>query len=59
MAEQIAYRRVREEAALRDGKRVLADRVWPQAHRLTLLTATRDMSHSQAAVLPEWLAAKP
>ncbi|MGW0084072.1 DUF488 domain-containing protein [Streptomyces sp. NPDC003393] len=117
MAKQITYRRVYEETASDDGKRVLVDRVWPRgmrkddahldewlrdvapssdlrkwyahepsrfpefrrrylaelrdaghrqaaerlrdiaAHdRLTLLTATRDVDHSQAAVLAEWLA---
>ncbi|WP_458248607.1 DUF488 domain-containing protein [Streptomyces sp. MAI_2237] len=116
MAEQITYRRVYEETAPQDGKRVLVDRVWPRgmrkedahldewlrdvapssalrkwyghepgrfaefrhrylaelrdavhgeatahlrdlaAHdRLVLLTATKDVDHSQAAVLADWL----
>ncbi|MGW2364704.1 DUF488 domain-containing protein [Streptomyces sp. NPDC001667] len=116
MATQISYRRVYEETSLREGRRVLVDRVWPRgmrkedahldewlrdvapstelrrwyAHdpgrfpefrrryraelrdaehrqaaehlrdlatrdRLTLLTATKDVDHSQAAVLAEWL----
>ncbi|MGW5275016.1 DUF488 domain-containing protein [Streptomyces sp. NPDC004044] len=116
MAEQITCRRVYEETAPKDGKRVLVDRVWPRgvrkedahldqwlrdaapsselrkwyshepsrftefrrryraelrsarhreaaehlrdlaAHdKLMLLTATKDVDHSQAAVLAEWL----
>lgn len=116
MAEQITCRRVYEETAPKDGKRVLVDRVWPRGMRkedahldewlrdvapsselrkwyghepsrftefrrrylaelrdaghreaaehlrdlaahdkLTLLTATKDVDHSQAAVLAEWL----
>ncbi len=116
MAKQITYRRVYEETAPKDGKRVLVDRVWPRGMRkedahldawlrdvapsselrkwyghepsrfaefrrrylaelrdtghrqaverlrdlaahdkLMLLTASRDVDHSQAAVLAEWL----
>jgi uncharacterized protein YeaO (DUF488 family) len=116
MAEDITYRRIYEEPAPGDGRRVLVDRVWPRgmrkadAHldewlrdvapstelrrwyghdpdrfaefrrrylaelrepgrrqaadhlrevaghdRVTLLTATHDVDHSQAAVLAEWL----
>ncbi|WP_327128774.1 DUF488 family protein [Streptomyces sp. NBC_01727] len=119
MAEQITYRRVYEETAPKEGKRVLVDRVWPRGMRkedahldqwlrdvapstelrkwyshepsrftefrrrylaelrdaghreavehlrdlaahdkLLLLTATKDVDHSQAAVLAEWLAKK-
>ena len=115
MAEQITYRRVYEETAPKEGKRVLVDRVWPRGMRkedahldqwlgavapstelrkwyshdpsrftefrrrylaelrdaghreavehlrdlaahdkLMLLTATKDVDHSQAAVLAEW-----
>lgn len=119
MAKRIRYRRVYEDTAPDDGKRVLVDRVWPRGmrkedahldewlrdvapsselrkwyghepgrftefrrrylaelrddaghreaaehlrdlaahHRLTLLTATKDVDHSQAAVLAEWLTA--
>jgi uncharacterized protein YeaO (DUF488 family) len=120
MAEQITCRRVYEDAARKDGTRVLVDRVWPRGMRkedahldawlrdvapstdlrkwyghepsrftefrrrylaelrdsehreatgtlrdlaahgkVTLLTATKDVDHSQAAVLAEWLARKP
>lgn len=118
MTETIGYRRVYEESAPEDGRRVLVDRVWPRgmrkddarfdewlrdaapspelrkwyghepdrfpefrrryraelrdeghqeavAHlrdlagqdRLTLVTATKDLDRSQAAVLAEWLTA--
>jgi uncharacterized protein YeaO (DUF488 family) len=46
-------------AELRDpGHRQAADRLRDLAShdRLTLLTATKDLDHSQAAVLAEWLA---
>ncbi|MFB6777480.1 DUF488 domain-containing protein [Streptomyces sp. NPDC056352] len=33
MARQITYRRVYEQAAPKDGKRVLVDRVWPRGMR--------------------------
>ena len=33
MAEQITYRRVYEETAPKEGKRVLVDRVWPRGMR--------------------------
>jgi uncharacterized protein YeaO (DUF488 family) len=116
VANHIALRRVYDEPARSDGKRVLVDRVWPRGVRkedahldewlrdvapstelrrwyghvperfaefrrrylaelgespqreaaehlrsiagqgdLTLLTATRDVKHSQAAVLADWL----
>jgi uncharacterized protein YeaO (DUF488 family) len=116
MAKQITYRRVYEETAPQDGRRVLVDRVWPRGMRtrdaqldewlrdvapsselrkwyghdpgrfaefrrryltelrdaghreaaehlrdlaahdkLVLLTATKDVDHSQAAVLADWL----
>ncbi|MBY8879683.1 DUF488 domain-containing protein [Actinacidiphila acidipaludis] len=116
MAGQITFRRVYEESAPREGRRVLVDRVWPRGmrkedahldewlrdvapstelrkwyghtpdrfpefrrryraelrdaghqeatgrlqdlaahHHVTLLTATKDVDHSQAAVLAEWL----
>ncbi|MFI5634953.1 DUF488 domain-containing protein [Streptomyces sp. NPDC051664] len=119
MAEQITYRRVYEETASKDGKRVLVDWIWPRGMRkenahlnqwlrdvapsselrkwyshepsrftefrrrclaelrdaghrqavellrdlaahdkLMLLTATKDVDHSQAAVLAEWLTKK-
>ncbi|MEO3782307.1 DUF488 family protein [Actinocorallia sp. B10E7] len=119
MTERITYRRVQEETASQDGKRVLVDRIWPRGvskekahldewlkdvapstelrrwyghdpdrfaefrrryleelhdadrrevvehlrdlaahHRLTLLTAARDVDHSQAAVLAEWLSSR-
>jgi len=117
MSVRITCRRIYDEAAPDDGRRVLVDRVWPRGVRkdagrfdewlpdvapsaelrrwyghepsrfaefrrrylaelaepgrresvehlrelaaedgLTLLTATRDVDHSQAAVLAEWLA---
>lgn len=117
MTEPIGFRRVYEQSAPGDGRRVLVDRVWPRGMRkddapfdewardvapttelrrwygheperfpefrrryraelrdedhraavqrlrdlaghekLTLLTATKDAEHSQAAVLAEWLA---
>lgn len=117
MTEPISFRRVYEETAPEDGRRVLVDRVWPRGmrkddarfdewlrdvapstglrrwfgheperfpefrrryraelrdeehreavdrlrdlagrERLTLVTATKDPEHSQAAVLAEWLA---
>ncbi|NUS11631.1 MAG: DUF488 family protein [Streptomyces sp.] len=120
MTESISYRRVYEQNAPEDGRRVLVDRVWPRGmrkddarfdewlrdvapsselrkwygheparfaefrrryraelrddghrdavdhlreladrERLTLVTATKDPDHSQAAVLAEWLAAAP
>ncbi|MFB7918214.1 DUF488 domain-containing protein [Streptomyces sp. NPDC056061] len=116
MAKQITCRRVYEETAPKDGKRVLVDRVWPRGMRkadahldewlravapsselrkwyghepsrfaefrrrylaelgdtghreaarhlrdlaardkVMLLTATKDVDHSQAAVLADWL----
>jgi uncharacterized protein YeaO (DUF488 family) len=51
--------RRRYRAELRDaGHRQAAGRLRDLAdhNRLTLLTATRDLDHSQAAVLAEWLA---
>lgn len=117
MAGHISYRRIYDEPAQRDAKRVLVDRIWPRGLRkedahldewvreiapstelrrwyghdparfdefrrrylaelrdpqrseaaqrlrelaghgdLVLLTATRDVEHSQAAVLAHWLA---
>ena len=49
-------RRYREELG-DDGHREAVGRLRELAarHRLTLLTATRDVEHSQAAVLAEWL----
>lgn len=49
-------RRYREELG-DDGHREAVGRLRELAdrHRLTLLTATRDVDHSQAAVLAEWL----
>ncbi|MEU6477307.1 DUF488 family protein [Streptomyces sp. NPDC047017] len=116
MAVRVSYRRIYEDAAPGDGKRVLVDRLWPRgmskqdarldewlrdaapsadlrrwyhhdperftefrrrylaelddsAHqaaverlhdlavhgRVTLLTATKDVDHSEAAVLADWL----
>lgn len=43
MAQQITYRRVYEDTAPRDGKRVLVDRVWPRGMR------------KEDAHLDEWL----
>ncbi|MEU9794466.1 DUF488 family protein [Streptomyces sparsogenes] len=48
-------------AELRDaGHRQAAEHLWDIAthDRVTLLTATRDVDHSQAAVLAEWLTKK-
>lgn len=120
MVKHIGYRRVYDEPAPADGKRVLVDRVWPRGLRredahldewmreiapstelrrwyghdparfdefrrrylaelrdpdrraaarrlreraengdLVLLTATRDLDHSQAAVLARWLSDQP
>ncbi len=57
----VRARRVYEAPDAADGRRVLVDRLWPRglakaaAGPVTLLTATRDLEHSQAADLAERL----
>ena len=42
-------------AAERSERRSITCGSWPGTGPVTLLTATRDVEHSQAAVLAEWL----
>jgi uncharacterized protein YeaO (DUF488 family) len=59
--ERFAEFRRRYLVELRESGRQAAEhlRSIAREHDLTLLTATRDIEHSQAAVLAEWLAHDP
>lgn len=59
--ERFAEFRRRYLAELRESSRQAAEhlRSIARQHDLTLLTATRDVEHSQAAVLAEWLGNDP
>jgi rubrerythrin len=56
-APDVRLRRAHEKSSASDGRRVLVDLLWQlvRSGPLTLLTATRDIAHSQTAVLADRL----